>query len=93
MPFHFQDGICDKEPRLTYLGGQEAISPKFIFPPCTHFLHLGANMQCVYGCIQNIYFEVYFYSWKIFIYLLLCFNTGEFSAKAWTVLVGIAKLK
>jgi len=59
-PFYFQDGICDRAPRLTYEGGQEVISRNFIFPPCVHFLHLGAKMQRVYGYIQNINFKSIF---------------------------------
>jgi len=78
IPFNFQDNICDRAPRRTYVGGQEVISCNFIFPPCVHFLYLGAKMQCVYGYIQNINFKkVYFHSWKIFICLLLCFSIGE----------------
>jgi len=58
--FYFQDDICDRAPRLTYMSGQEAISRNFIFPPCMHFLHLGAKMQWVYGYIQNINFKSIF---------------------------------
>jgi len=65
-PFYFQDGICDRAPRLTYEGGQEVISHNFIFPPCLHFLHLGAKMQRIYGYTQYIY--------ALECYLFTCFH-------------------
>ena len=58
-PLNFHDGICDKSPRLTYVGGQEVVSRNFIFPPC---MHLGAKMQRTNGNIMNIDFRVHIYS-------------------------------
>ena len=81
MSFNFHDGICDWAPRLIYVGGQGVVSRTFTFPPC---IHLGAKMHHANGNILNIDFKVYVYSWNIFIYLLLCFRTGSFVAKAWS---------
>ena len=42
-PFNFRDSICDRTPRLAYVGGQKVVLHNFIFPPCAHLLHLGAK--------------------------------------------------
>ena len=68
-PFNFHDSICDRTPRLAYVGGQEVVLHNFIFPPCVHLLHLGAKNTA------------HLYSWEIFIYLLLWFSTGAFGCK------------
>ena len=39
-PFNFRDSICDRTPRLAYVGGQKVVLHNFIFPP---FLHLGVK--------------------------------------------------
>ena len=61
-PFNFHDGICDKVPRLTYVGGQEVVTHNFIFPSCVHILHLGAKMHRANGNILNINFKVHIYA-------------------------------
>ena len=81
-PFNFHDGISDRAPRLTYVGGQEVVPCNFIFPPCVHILHLGAKIHRVNGNILNINFKVHIYAGNIFTYLLLCFRTGAFGVKA-----------
>ena len=54
-PLNFHDGICDRAPRLTYVGGQEVDSRNFIF-------QLGAKMHRANGNIPNINFQVHVYS-------------------------------
>ena len=87
-PFHFQDSICDRAPRLTYVGGQEVISRNFIFPPCLHFLYLGAKLHSVYG---NINFEKYISTLERYLFTCFCaLALVNLLQKAQTVLVGIA---
>ena len=52
--FNFRDSICDRTPRLEYVGGQEVLSHNFIFPLCVLLLHLGAK-NYYYYLLQVIY--------------------------------------
>ena len=75
-PLNFHVGICDRAPRLTYVGGPEVVCRNFIFPSCVHILHLGAKMHRADGNILNIHFKVHVYSQNIFTYLLCVLAFG-----------------
>jgi len=74
MPFNFQDSICDRIPRLTYVGGFSQL----------YFSTLLLGGVCANGNTLNIKLKPHFYSER-YLFTYFCTSlacTGGFVVKA-----------